>query len=200
MEYFNPKTRSYSVYLSLLAILTGLTTVATIIIAVPFPTSTGFLNFGDAMVMLSGILLGPIGGFLAGGVGSAMGDIALGYVHFAPITLVVKGFEGLIVGLFSSRVRASKTIKTWDIAGLILSSVAMLTGYFLAEVPLVGYEAALAELLTLNWIQVTVGSIIAALVGPITRGFLHESLYIPEDEILEDFEPSEFDSAPKQTT
>ncbi|TFG07216.1 ECF transporter S component [Candidatus Thorarchaeota archaeon] len=200
MEYFNPKTRSYSVYLSLVAILTGLTTVATIIIAIPFPTSTGFLNFGDAMVMLSGILLGPSGAFLAGGVGSAMGDIALGYVHFAPITLVVKGLEGLIVGLFSSRVRTSKTLKTWDIVGLILSSLAMLIGYFLAEVPLVGYEAALAELLTLNWIQVTVGSIIAALVGPITRGFLQESLYIPEDEILEEFEPSEFDAAPKQTT
>ncbi|NHI84028.1 MAG: ECF transporter S component [Candidatus Thorarchaeota archaeon] len=200
MEYFKPKTRSYSVYLSLLAVLTALTTVATIIIAIPFPTSTGYLNFGDVLVMLSGLLLGPIGGFLAGGIGSAMGDVALGYIHFAPITLVVKGCEGLIVGLLSIRVRTSKTLTLYDVAGLILSSLIMLLGYFVAEVFLFGYAAALAELLTLNWIQVTVGSIITALIGPTTRGFLQQFLYTPENEILEDGRSAEFDAVPEQTT
>ncbi|NHJ14137.1 MAG: ECF transporter S component [Candidatus Thorarchaeota archaeon] len=179
--------------------LTGLTTVATIIIAIPFPTSTGFLNFGDALVMLSGMLLGPAGGFLAGGIGSAMGDVALGYTHFAPITLVVKGSEGLIVGLFSTRVRGSKKLTLWDVVGLILSSLVMMCGYFLAEIPLVGYEAALAELLTLNWIQVTVGSIIAAIVGPTARGFLQDFLYAPEDDSEGSTWRTEFDEAPQQS-
>ncbi len=184
MEFFKPKIRSNTIFVALLAVLTALTTIATIIIAIPFPTSTGFLNFGDALVMLSGLLLGPVGGFIAGGVGSAMGDVVLGYVHFAPITFVVKGCEGLVMGLFSSRARAASFLKGWDVVGLVASSLVMMIGYFLAEIPLVGYGAALAELVTLNWIQVTVGSIIAAIVGPVARSFLKDSLYIFENHDL----------------
>ncbi|TFG26805.1 hypothetical protein EU527_19285, partial [Candidatus Thorarchaeota archaeon] len=67
MEYYRPKTPSPALYVTLLAILTSLTTIATIIIAIPFPTTSGFLNFGDTMVLLSGLILGPLGGFIAGG-------------------------------------------------------------------------------------------------------------------------------------
>jgi uncharacterized membrane protein len=161
--------------------MTALTTVATIIIAIPFPTSTGFLNFGDTLVMLSGLLLGPLGGFIAGGVGSAMGDVALSYLHFAPITLVVKGCEGMMVGIFSHRVRASDRLTPTDVIGFVLAAVVMMSGYFLAEFFLFGFEVAMAELIALNWIQVTVGAIITAIVGPLVRGFLHDFLYEPQD-------------------
>jgi uncharacterized membrane protein len=166
---------------AVIVVLTALTTVATIIIAIPFPTSTGFLNFGDALVMLSGLLLGPIGGFFAGGVGSAMGDVALGYVHFAPITLVVKGFEGMIVGYASRRVGMVSRLTRIDIAGLITASLVMMFGYFVAEIFLVGLWAAFLELITLNWIQVTAGSIITAITGPVIRGFLRDYMYEADD-------------------
>ncbi|MFW9845263.1 MAG: ECF transporter S component [Candidatus Thorarchaeota archaeon] len=181
MEFFEPKMRSNTIFVALLAVLTALTTIATVIIAIPFPTSTGFLNFGDVLVMLSGLLLGPAGGFIAGGVGSAMGDVVLGYIHFAPITLVVKGCEGLVVGAFCRRARAAELLTVWDIVGLVLASLVMMGGYFLAEIPLVGYGAALAELMTLNWIQVTVGSIVTAIVGPVARRFLRDTLYTLDD-------------------
>jgi len=170
---------------ALLAVLTALTTIATVVIAIPIPASSGFLNFGDALVMLSGLLLGPLGGFIAGGVGSAMGDVILGYVHFAPITLVVKGCEGLVMGLFSSRARNASLLAKWDVVGLAASSLVMVTGYFLAEIPLYGYGAALAELLTANWLQVVVGSIVTAIVGPVARRFLQDTLYpFESDELL----------------
>ncbi|MFX0055113.1 MAG: ECF transporter S component [Candidatus Hermodarchaeota archaeon] len=184
MEFFKPKMRSNTLFVALLAILTALTTIATIVIAIPLPASSGFLNFGDALVMLSGLLLGPLGGFIAGGVGSAMGDVILGYVHFAPITLVVKGCEGLVMGLFSSRARSASLLTRWDVVGLIVSSFVMMTGYFLAEIPLYGYGAALAELLTANWLQVAVGSIVTAIVGPVARSFLQDTLYMFEEEDL----------------
>ena len=188
--------------MALLVVLTALTTAATIIIAIPFPTSTGFLNFGDALVMLSGLLLGPLGGFFAGGVGSAMGDIALGYFHFAPITFVVKGCEGMIVGFASRRVGMVNRLTKTDIAGLVTASLVMMFGYFIAEIFLfiiLGYSllvavgAAFAELITLNWIQVTAGSIIAALAGPVIRGFLRDYIYEAEsaDSLTEeDIRPS----------
>ncbi|MFX1273175.1 MAG: hypothetical protein ACFFAX_15940, partial [Promethearchaeota archaeon] len=60
----------------------------------------------------------------------------------------------------------------------------MMTGYFLAEIPLYGYGAALAELLTANWLQVAVGSIVTAIVGPVARSFLQDTLYMFEEEDL----------------
>ncbi|MFX1606603.1 MAG: ECF transporter S component [Promethearchaeota archaeon] len=164
-----------------MVVLTALTTTATIIIAIPFPTSTGFLNFGDTLVMLSGLLLGPLGGFFAGGIGSAMGDVALGYIHFAPITFVVKGCEGMIVGYASRQAGMVNRLTKMDITGLVAASLVMMYGYFFAEIFLVGLWAAVLELITLNWIQVTAGSILTALVGPSIRGFLHNYIYEPYD-------------------
>lgn len=142
------------------------------IISIPFPTSTGYLNFGDSLVMISGLLLGPVGGFFAGGVGSAFADVALGFSHFAPITFVVKGTEGLLVGLLAVRSRDSSTITPWDIAGIILGALAMLAGYYFFEYVLFGPAVALEELLFVNWIQVTAGGIIAVVVGPSVRNNL----------------------------
>jgi uncharacterized membrane protein len=182
MEYFRPKTSSPALYVTLLAVMTALTTVATIIIAIPFPTTSGYLNFGDTMVLLSGLILGPLGGFLAGGIGSAFGDIALGYFHFAPITLLVKGCEGMVVGLLSRRIRFNKWLTRWDIAGLLAGSVVMLTGYFIAEAPLYGLGPAVEELIFTNSLQVIVGSVVAAVAGPVVRRFLREYLWAPGSE------------------
>ncbi|KXH76110.1 MAG: hypothetical protein AM326_07735 [Candidatus Thorarchaeota archaeon SMTZ-45] len=175
--------------MALLVILTALTTAATMIIVVPFPTSTGFLNFGDALVMLSGLLLGPLGGFFAGGVGSAVADVTLGYIQFAPITFVVKGCEGMIVGLASRQVGMTSRLTKLDIVGLVVASLVMMLGYFIGEIFLfvlldysflVALGVAFAELITLNWIQVTAGSIITATVGPAIRGFLRDYIYETE--------------------
>ncbi|MHA1479851.1 MAG: ECF transporter S component [Candidatus Thorarchaeota archaeon] len=167
-----------TVYVVLLGIFTALTTVATIILIVPFPSTAGYFNLGDAFVMLSGLLLGPIGGFIAGGVGSAMGDVALGYMQYAPITFVAKGFEGLMVGLFSYKLRTSKKVSIWDIIGIILGAIMMLSGYYLGEILLLGYapEAAFAELVLVNSIQVIVGGLITILIGPKIRNYLKSVL------------------------
>lgn len=169
-----PGSSSPTLFIVILALMTALTTVATIVFVIPFPSTAGYFNLGDAMVMISGILLGPVGGFIAGGFGSAMGDVALGYLPYAPITFLVKGCEGLIVGLFSRQVKEARTAKPVDILGVIIGAFAMLLGYYLGEVLLLGYStgAALAELITINSIQVIMGGIIALLVGPIIRNFL----------------------------
>ncbi len=169
---------SSTVHIVILALLTALTTVATIVFIIPFPSTAGYFNLGDAMVMISGILLGPIGGFIAGGFGSAMGDIALGYFPYAPITLVVKGSEGFIVGLASRHAKQSITAKPLDLLGIILGAGIMLLGYFLGEVLLLSYsvEVALLELITINSIQVIMGGIIALIVGPLLRNFLRNYL------------------------
>jgi uncharacterized membrane protein len=93
----NDWTTSLSIRLASLAILTALTTVLTMVVSIPIPATQGYINLGDAGVLFAGLLLGPLGG-IAGGVGSALADYALGYIHYIPITFFVKGFEGAVTG------------------------------------------------------------------------------------------------------
>ena len=172
MDYFTTK-RNSTIFVSLLAVLTALTTVTTIMFTVPFPSTQGYFNLGDAFVMLSGFLLGPVGGFIAGGVGSATADLMVAPVY-APLTFLTKGCEGMVVGWFSSRTKKKSRISPWDVLGVVLASVVMLLGYLLGEVLFLGYvwEAAMLELITINSIQVVVGSIVTITVGPAARVFL----------------------------
>ncbi len=161
-------------YIVLIAIFTALTTVATIIFVIPIAATSGIFNFGDALVMISGMLLGPIGGFVAGGIGSAMGDIALGYFAFAPFTFLIKGGEGLVVGYVSRYSNNAKTLRSWDLLAVFLGAIIMLIGYYIAEVLFLGIspEAALFELIVFNSLQVIGGGIVSLLVGPMLRNFL----------------------------
>lgn len=68
-------------------------------IPVPLGGVTSF-TLANILCALSGILLGPVHGFLAAGIGSAFYDLMdPAYVSEAPITLFTKGMYGLIAGL-----------------------------------------------------------------------------------------------------
>ena len=71
------------------ALFTALTTVATLVIQVPSPMS-GYVNLGDAMVLLSAWILGPVYGTAAAGIGSMLADLLSGYAYYAPGTLIIK--------------------------------------------------------------------------------------------------------------
>jgi uncharacterized membrane protein len=164
---------SFTIWITLLAILTALTTVATLILVVPIPATGGIFNVGDIMVMISGLLLGPIGGFIAGGAGSMFADLVAA-PGFAPITLVVKGLEGMAVGYFSKRTINLSSVSKWDAVGVVVGSIMMLLGYFIAETALAGgnFGPALIELLTGNILQVAAGSIVTLAAGPRLRSYL----------------------------
>jgi len=49
------------------ALFMALTCIATMIIKLPTPGTGGYVHLGDTFVILSGILLGPIYGAIAGG-------------------------------------------------------------------------------------------------------------------------------------
>jgi len=185
MEYFRPSHPNTTLYISLLAVLTALTTVATIVLIVPFPTTAGYFNLGDVLVMLSGFLLGPLGGFIAGGGGSAIADLIVA-PQYAPITLIAKGLEGMFVGLLSAKTFKETRVGLWDVVGVILASVVMMLGYLLGEIYLLEYSfgAALAELIAVNSIQVTVGSIVTLMIGPGIRNYMRSTSYGLDDSEL----------------
>lgn len=87
--------------------LIALAAIATMVIRVPIPATTGYFNIGDVFVVLAGLWLGPLAGAIVGGVGPTIAD-AIGYPVFIPATLITKGMEGFIVGLIASRAKEGK--------------------------------------------------------------------------------------------
>jgi uncharacterized membrane protein len=171
MEYFRPSGKNSAVNIALLAIMTALATVATLVLIIPYPITNGYFNLGDTIVMLGGFVLGPVGGFIVGGVGSALADLIVAPIY-APITLFAKGFEGMAVGFFSSKTLEKTGISRQDKIGVLVGSLLMLAGYFIGEIILFGTVAALMEFFAVNLAQVIAGSIVALTVGPKVRTYL----------------------------
>ncbi|ACJ17096.1 hypothetical membrane protein, conserved [Thermococcus onnurineus NA1] len=134
------KFRSANV-MAISAMMAAVVGVTTAFVTITIPATGGYLNFGDTMVMFTAMVFGPVIGVFAGGVGSALGDVIAGYPGWAPITLVVKGLEGLAVGYLARR---SDNVSTLIIAGIV-GGVIMITGYFLFEAYMFGIPAAAQE-------------------------------------------------------
>jgi len=144
------------------AVLIALTTVMTIVIHIPTIGTEGYLNLGDMVVFLAAIILGKKGGFIVGGFGSAMADLLLGYTHYVPITLIVKGLEGFIAGsLLETEIGQTKPIIATSIAGIFMAF-----GYFVPEIFMYG-KAAIASI---------PGNIVQGLLGAVTSVVLYTAL------------------------
>ncbi len=118
---------------SMAAIFTAFVAVSTMSFTLYIPATRGYFNLGEAFVYISAMLGGPVVGALAGGLGSAFADIALGYSIYAPGTLVIKGLEGFIVGYIFRKYIGRTAEKTWRIIGI---SLALLISFLLVYVGL----------------------------------------------------------------
>lgn len=110
----------------LVALMIALVAVVTRFVVVP--VGAGFFNFSDTAVYLTAFLLGPIPGFVAGGIGAALADLSLGYASFAPLTFFAHGIQGLVAGALAR----PGTLRS-RIAGAVAGTVAMVGIYFLGE-------------------------------------------------------------------
>ena len=128
--------------LAAMAIMGALTTVVTMI-ALPFAPTSGYFNLGDAVVVATALIFGPIVGAVAGGIGSGLADILLGYGAFAPYTLVIKGIEGFIVGCIAGT--SNDQSKTRIVISWIAGGVTIVAGYWLAEAFIMGLGVAAAN-------------------------------------------------------
>ena len=114
------------------ALFAALACVATMSIRIPTPGTGGYIHPGDAIVILAGIILGPVYGMLAGGIGSALSDLIGGYFVYVPITLVIKGLVALVSGLIYQKMcRYGKNRYVAVILGGITDIVFLAGGYFI---------------------------------------------------------------------
>lgn len=106
------------------ALSIALVFIATSSLSIYIPATRGYFNLGDSMIFLTALLFGPFVGCIAGGIGSMLSDVFLGYVVYAPATLVVKGLEGFLTGFLYSGITGKKSRKVWLIT--LFSSISIL--------------------------------------------------------------------------
>lgn len=108
------------------------------------------------MVFTTALLLGPSIGAFAGGVGSALADIFLGYWYYAPATLIIKACEGGVVGLLARKRLGFVSKAQWEeftfrcglVIGILLASVGSI--YYSGSIELyLGFPPSLSPSLIL---------------------------------------------------
>lgn len=148
------------------ALMASLTAAATMVIHIPSALG-GYIHLGDGMVLLSGILLGPLAGAAAGGIGSMMADLLSGYAFYAPATLIIKALGACLSGyLYRSLSRKGRDgyfqILPFLTAGIVCSGV-VTGGYFVFELAVYGRSAALVNVpfnLVQNLFSLLVGGVL----------------------------------------
>ena len=144
--------------LAFMGLFAALLVIATVILRFPVPTFNLYFNLGEAVIYLIALLYGGIPGAIIGGVGSALADIIGGYPVWAPITFIIKGLEGYIVGILASKNRYM---------AVAMGGIVMMIGYAIAAGVLYGIGAVPVELAG-DFVQVSAGAVIAL--------FLHSRL------------------------
>lgn len=152
--------------LILAALFAALSCVATMSIRIPTPGTNGYIHPGDAIVILSGVILGPVWGMFAGGIGSALSDLLGGYFIYVPITLVIKGLVAMTAGLLYQHIGKTHALRyTAVILGGIADIILVSGGYFICEFCIYGSGAVAS--IPANIIQGIGGLIISAILYPV---------------------------------
>ena len=151
-------------------LMIALVCIATMVIQIPIPMTDGYVNIGESIIFVTSILFGPISGMIAGGLGSALADILTGYSHWALFTLLIKGFEGYIVGTIVKK--NANLVK--NILATLFGVVIMVVGYLLAGTFLQGsFIIALGSVLS-NMLQ----GIISMIIGIPIASYLITVKYV----------------------
>lgn len=130
----NNFNREKLIKLVVAAMFTALVFLGTRFIAVPAPVF-GFLNIGDCFVLIAAWILGPVYGFAAGAIGSALGDLAWGAFLYMPGTFMIKGVMAAAASVIAHMfVKRSEKLRIPGIAvSGIVAEFIMIFGYFLYE-------------------------------------------------------------------
>ncbi len=145
------------------ALMMALTLVMTSLVKIPIPN--GYIHLGDGAVLLSAYILGPWGGLIAAGIGSASADYFGGFGAYVLPTFVAKGLTAFIFGYLMKRF-PDKNILFF----LFPAVFAMIIVYYLFET--IMYGSIVGPLLNIpfNALQGLVGIvIITVLHKPLER-------------------------------
>lgn len=117
-------------YVAASGTMAALVFILTSIFQITITATEGFFNVGEIGVYISALIFGPYVGAFAGGVGSALADIATGYSIFAPGTLVIKGCEGYLAGILLRHIKLKERKLLPITLGLVVALCVGVIGIF----------------------------------------------------------------------
>jgi uncharacterized membrane protein len=148
------------------ALMAAMTCVVTMILPIKIPLGNeGYIHPGDAFVMLSGIILGPLYGSLSAGIGSALSDLLLGYPHYVIPTFIIKTFAAFLCSYTYRKFHAKSVILPCVFNGIVVT-----VGYFLYEKLIFGSPFAAAIVgVPFNILQSILGIILVCILLPLLK-------------------------------
>jgi len=156
----NYQTFGTTVTIAAGSIFAALVAAVSYLFQIPIPATSGYFNFGESIIYVTALVMGPYVGAFAGG-GAAISDLlSSGYAIYAPGTLIVKATEGFTVGWLNNKLKQKMNSTLSAVISVLTGGTVMIFGYFLYEIPLRGVVVALAEV-PFNAVQMIIGVIIA---------------------------------------
>lgn len=137
------------VNLALTGLMGALVYVATMFFKVEIPVGADrtMIGFANVFCVLSGLILGPVYGGLAAGVGSFLFDLTGGWFSSAGVTLITKGLMAVICGLIAWSGKQEKASISRLIVAAVTGSLSyciMYLGYSFFELIIAGSTAEVA--------------------------------------------------------
>lgn len=154
------------------SMLAAMTCVATMLIQIPL-SANGYVNMGDAVVLFSAYLLGPVYGGAAAGIGSMFADIFSVYPVYAVATLIIKSLMAVASSLIFTALSKTKIKGVFApvVAGICGETI-MVVGYFLfAAIFLHGNAAVAATEIPGNLLQAAFGLVVSTILNRIIKNF-----------------------------
>jgi uncharacterized membrane protein len=134
--------RSSALTVAIAAVMIAVTAVFTLLVRVPIPATQGYFNFSDVAIYFAAFSFGPVIGFIAGGLGTAIADLIGGYPQWAVLSLLAHGLQGFVAGWLGRDKALPGLIVAW-----LAGSVVMVGLYFVgAGLVITGWGPALAEI------------------------------------------------------
>ncbi|MBE7047143.1 MAG: ECF transporter S component [Ruminococcaceae bacterium] len=137
------KTKTQKIVMA--SMLSALCCVVTMIIKIPSPME-GYLNLGDAIVLLSGWLMGPLYGFMASAIGSSLADVFSGFALYAPATFVIKGLMAFVAYHMYNVLKSHTKDTTSRIISGVTAEIVMIAGYYIFEGFMYGFGPSLVNI------------------------------------------------------
>lgn len=150
--------------LTILGLLIALVAVSTMVIKIPTIATQGYIHLGDSMIFLAAVMFGKRKGAVAGGIGSAMADLLLGYTHWILPSFIIKFLMGYGIGVIADQ-ESNSLINLRNGIALIFGAGWMVFGYFIAGGIMKGSFVVAAASVPANLIQGFVGALLFIPIG-----------------------------------
>jgi len=152
--------------LILAAVFAAIICVVTLLLPIPLPGS-GYANLGDTLIAVASVILGPLWGAVAAGLGSALADVFLGYTVYAPATFIIKGAMAVVYYFIFRPFAATRARIPMSAVASLGSEALMIGGYFAFEAIIYSPAAALPNI----WGNLTQG-LVATVVSTVVISIL----------------------------